>query len=189
MFLPIINHKVRTKCCSQLSFWQQNLHCFLQLRKKKTHQDLAMEFFCPLLWYMCITPNGLRLFDINLSCFSPPPLSTAEGFFSRSSNSTVTGWETFLQALGYFLNMFFGSAALGTLTGLISSLVSTRTLSSATVIVLLLCAFVYLNSLTQPSVSQTLWPEKDSFAGVWHDDNICVPSLRPGWRHQVIRWV
>uniref|UniRef100_A0A669AXM7 Sodium/hydrogen exchanger n=1 Tax=Oreochromis niloticus TaxID=8128 RepID=A0A669AXM7_ORENI len=48
--------------------------------------------------------------------------NTAEGFFSRSDNSTVTGWETFLQALGYFLNMFFGSAALGTLTGLISFL-------------------------------------------------------------------
>ncbi|XP_030589949.1 sodium/hydrogen exchanger 8 isoform X2 [Archocentrus centrarchus] len=48
--------------------------------------------------------------------------NTAEGFFSRSDNSMVTGWETFLQALGYFLNMFFGSAALGTLTGLISAL-------------------------------------------------------------------
>lgn len=50
--------------------------------------------------------------------------STAEGFFSRSDNATVTGWETFLQALNYFLKMFFGSAALGTLTGLISALVS-----------------------------------------------------------------
>ncbi|GAA6229027.1 sodium/hydrogen exchanger 8 [Lates japonicus] len=48
--------------------------------------------------------------------------NTAEGFFSRSDNSMVTGWETFLQALGYFLKMFFGSAALGTLTGLISAL-------------------------------------------------------------------
>lgn len=48
--------------------------------------------------------------------------NTAEGFFSRSDNSVVTGWETFLQALGYFLKMFFGSAALGTLTGLISAL-------------------------------------------------------------------
>ncbi|CAG6021554.1 unnamed protein product [Menidia menidia] len=48
--------------------------------------------------------------------------NTAEGFFSRSDNSTVTGWETFMQALGYFLKMFFGSAALGTLTGLISAL-------------------------------------------------------------------
>ncbi|XP_069581210.1 sodium/hydrogen exchanger 8 [Brachyistius frenatus] len=48
--------------------------------------------------------------------------NTAEGFFSRSDNSMVTGWETFLQALGYFLQMFFGSAALGTLTGLISAL-------------------------------------------------------------------
>ncbi|XP_026188970.1 sodium/hydrogen exchanger 8 [Mastacembelus armatus] len=47
--------------------------------------------------------------------------NTAEGFFSRSDNSMVTGWETFLQALGYFLKMFFGSAALGTLTGLISA--------------------------------------------------------------------
>lgn len=47
--------------------------------------------------------------------------NTAEGFFSQSDNSTVTGWEIFIQALGYFLKMFFGSAALGTLTGLISA--------------------------------------------------------------------
>ncbi|XP_037540012.1 sodium/hydrogen exchanger 8 [Nematolebias whitei] len=47
--------------------------------------------------------------------------NTAEGFFSRSDSSMVTGWETFMQALGYFLKMFFGSAALGTLTGLISA--------------------------------------------------------------------
>ncbi|XP_048840228.1 sodium/hydrogen exchanger 8 [Brienomyrus brachyistius] len=47
--------------------------------------------------------------------------NTAEGF-AQSENSTVTGWETFLQALGYFLKMFFGSAALGTLTGLISAI-------------------------------------------------------------------
>uniref|UniRef100_A0A8D3BXM6 Sodium/hydrogen exchanger n=1 Tax=Scophthalmus maximus TaxID=52904 RepID=A0A8D3BXM6_SCOMX len=46
--------------------------------------------------------------------------NTAEGF-TRSDNSMVTGWDTFLQALGYFLKMFFGSAALGTLTGLISA--------------------------------------------------------------------
>lgn len=56
----------------------------------------------------------------------------------------VTGWETFLQALGYFLKMFFGSAALGTLTGLISALVSlpivcTRRLNSF-VCVFVLCA-------------------------------------------------
>lgn len=38
--------------------------------------------------------------------------------------SDVSGWQTFLQALGYFLKMFFGSAALGTLTGLISALIS-----------------------------------------------------------------
>ncbi|CAL8325526.1 unnamed protein product [Merluccius merluccius] len=47
--------------------------------------------------------------------------NTAEGFFSQSDNAMVTGWETFVQALGYFLKMFFGSAALGTLTGLISA--------------------------------------------------------------------
>uniref|UniRef100_A0A8C7HEC1 Sodium/hydrogen exchanger n=1 Tax=Oncorhynchus kisutch TaxID=8019 RepID=A0A8C7HEC1_ONCKI len=47
--------------------------------------------------------------------------NTAEGF-ARDDNSMVTGWETFLQALGYFLKMFFGSAALGTLTGLISAI-------------------------------------------------------------------
>uniref|UniRef100_A0A3Q3ICF4 Sodium/hydrogen exchanger n=1 Tax=Monopterus albus TaxID=43700 RepID=A0A3Q3ICF4_MONAL len=48
--------------------------------------------------------------------------NTAEGFFSQSDNSMVTGWQIFLQALAYFLEMFFGSAALGTLTGLISAL-------------------------------------------------------------------
>uniref|UniRef100_A0AAY4CVX9 Sodium/hydrogen exchanger n=1 Tax=Denticeps clupeoides TaxID=299321 RepID=A0AAY4CVX9_9TELE len=47
--------------------------------------------------------------------------NTAEGF-TGSDVATVTGWETFLQALGYFLKMFFGSAALGTLTGLISAI-------------------------------------------------------------------
>ncbi|CAB1336078.1 unnamed protein product [Coregonus sp. 'balchen'] len=47
--------------------------------------------------------------------------NTAEGF-ARDDNAMVTGWETFLQALGYFLKMFFGSAALGTLTGLISAI-------------------------------------------------------------------
>ncbi|XP_053706256.1 sodium/hydrogen exchanger 8 [Synchiropus splendidus] len=47
--------------------------------------------------------------------------NTAEGFFSQS-DATTSGWETFLQALSYFLQMFFGSSALGTLTGLISAL-------------------------------------------------------------------
>ncbi|XP_056446042.1 sodium/hydrogen exchanger 8 [Gadus chalcogrammus] len=47
--------------------------------------------------------------------------NTAEGFFSQSNNATVSGWQIFVQALGYFLKMFFGSAALGTLTGLISA--------------------------------------------------------------------
>ncbi|NXU72185.1 SL9A8 protein, partial [Oreotrochilus melanogaster] len=49
--------------------------------------------------------------------------NTAEGL-TRENKSDVSGWETFLQALGYFLKMFFGSAALGTLTGLISALIS-----------------------------------------------------------------
>uniref|UniRef100_A0A8C8SHP6 Sodium/hydrogen exchanger n=1 Tax=Pelusios castaneus TaxID=367368 RepID=A0A8C8SHP6_9SAUR len=48
--------------------------------------------------------------------------NTAEGL-TRENMSDVSGWQTFLQALGYFLKMFFGSAALGTLTGLISALV------------------------------------------------------------------
>ncbi|XP_041096053.1 sodium/hydrogen exchanger 8 isoform X2 [Polyodon spathula] len=47
--------------------------------------------------------------------------NTAEGL-TRSESSDFSGWQTFLQALGYFLKMFFGSAALGTLTGLISAL-------------------------------------------------------------------
>ncbi|KAL1249467.1 hypothetical protein QQF64_020472 [Cirrhinus molitorella] len=46
--------------------------------------------------------------------------NTAEGF---ADSDVSTGWETFMQALGYFLKMFFGSAALGTLTGLISAIV------------------------------------------------------------------
>uniref|UniRef100_A0A2K5RAA6 Sodium/hydrogen exchanger n=1 Tax=Cebus imitator TaxID=2715852 RepID=A0A2K5RAA6_CEBIM len=45
--------------------------------------------------------------------------NTAEGL-TRKNMSDVSGWQTFLQALDYFLKMFFGSAALGTLTGLIS---------------------------------------------------------------------
>lgn len=48
--------------------------------------------------------------------------NTAEGLTSETM-SDVSGWQTFLQALTYFLKMFFGSAALGTLTGLISALV------------------------------------------------------------------
>ncbi|ELR53608.1 Sodium/hydrogen exchanger 8 [Bos mutus] len=48
--------------------------------------------------------------------------NTAEGL-TRKNMSDVSGWQTFLQALGYFLKMFFGSAALGTLTGLISALI------------------------------------------------------------------
>ncbi|XP_012972111.1 sodium/hydrogen exchanger 8 isoform X2 [Mesocricetus auratus] len=48
--------------------------------------------------------------------------NTAEGL-SKKHMSDVSGWQTFSQALGYFLKMFFGSAALGTLTGLISALV------------------------------------------------------------------
>uniref|UniRef100_UPI00398EEDDA sodium/hydrogen exchanger 8 isoform X2 n=1 Tax=Pristiophorus japonicus TaxID=55135 RepID=UPI00398EEDDA len=47
--------------------------------------------------------------------------NTAEGL-ARENATDVSGWQTFLQALGYFLKMFFGSAALGTLTGLISAL-------------------------------------------------------------------
>ncbi|KAL0594800.1 Sodium/hydrogen exchanger 8 [Plecturocebus cupreus] len=49
--------------------------------------------------------------------------NTAEGL-TRKNMSDVSGWQTFLQALDYFLKMFFGSAALGTLTGLISALIS-----------------------------------------------------------------
>ncbi|XP_062956644.1 sodium/hydrogen exchanger 8 [Cynocephalus volans] len=48
--------------------------------------------------------------------------NTAEGL-TRKNMSDVSGWQTFIQALGYFLKMFFGSAALGTLSGLISALV------------------------------------------------------------------
>ncbi|KAJ1123140.1 hypothetical protein NDU88_001613 [Pleurodeles waltl] len=49
--------------------------------------------------------------------------NTAEGL-TNENMSNVSGWQTFLQALAYFLKMFFGSAALGTLTGLISALIS-----------------------------------------------------------------
>uniref|UniRef100_A0A6I8QF91 Sodium/hydrogen exchanger n=1 Tax=Xenopus tropicalis TaxID=8364 RepID=A0A6I8QF91_XENTR len=49
--------------------------------------------------------------------------NTAEGL-NRGNMADVSSWQTFLQALAYFLKMFFGSAALGTLTGLISALIS-----------------------------------------------------------------
>ncbi|EHB02269.1 Sodium/hydrogen exchanger 8 [Heterocephalus glaber] len=52
-----------------------------------------------------------------------PGTNTAEGL-TRKNMSDVSGWQTFLQALGYFLKMFFGSSALGTLTGLISALIT-----------------------------------------------------------------
>ncbi|KAG8447068.1 hypothetical protein GDO86_014498 [Hymenochirus boettgeri] len=48
--------------------------------------------------------------------------NTAEGL-TRGKMADVSSWQCFLQALTYFLKMFFGSAALGTLTGLISALV------------------------------------------------------------------
>lgn len=84
--------------------------------------------------------------------------------------------------------MFFGSAALGTLTGLISAVVSRLSLCYMTFKLLCMSPSCCLNSLTHRLVSETLWPEEDSFTGVWHDDNLCVPSLRPGWRHQTFWW-
>ena len=129
------------------------------------------------------------LSDFTICHFSFLSRSTAEGFFSRSDNSMVTGWETFLQALGYFLKMFFGSAALGTLTGLISALVS----------IYWTCVFVHfacmcasglaINSLTPWLVSETLWPEEDTIPGIWYDDNICIPSLWFGRGNQALWWV
>lgn len=83
-----------------------------------------VELFCPLAFSNSIATVALGFFLLLYSVFFFLSFSTAEGFFSRSDNATVTGWETFLQALNYFLKMFFGSAALGTLTGLISALVS-----------------------------------------------------------------
>lgn len=56
--------------------------------------------------------------------------------------SDVSGWQTFLQALGYFLKMFFGSAALGTLTGLISALISFFNFGGI---------YVYIGELQRPS--------------------------------------
>lgn len=65
--------------------------------------------------------DGLGQSTLTFSVFFFP--STAEGL-TRKHMSDVSGWQTFSQALGYFLKMFFGSAALGTLTGLISALIS-----------------------------------------------------------------
>ncbi|KAF4023737.1 hypothetical protein G4228_015349, partial [Cervus hanglu yarkandensis] len=48
--------------------------------------------------------------------------NTAEGL-TRKNMSDVSGWQTFLQALGYFLKMFFGSAALGIMAILFSGIV------------------------------------------------------------------
>ena len=45
------------------------------------------------------------------------------------------------------------------------------------------------DTLTCGPVSQTLWPQEDSFPGVCRDDNFRLPSLRPGRRHQTIGWV
>lgn len=47
----------------------------------------------------------------------------------------------------------------------------------------------YLKSLTLWPVSKTLWPEKDTFTGVWYDDHLCIPTLWPGRRHQTVWWV
>lgn len=70
-----------------------------------------------------MTFASLRLKKIFAFLFFFIVPSTAEGL-TREHTSDVSGWQTFLQALGYFLKMFFGSAALGTLTGLISALIS-----------------------------------------------------------------
>lgn len=81
--------------------------------------------------------------------------------------------------------MFFGSAALGTLTGLISALVS-RFLQPCVCVHVCFCP---IYSLTHRLVSKTLWPEEDPFTGVRHDDNLCIPPLWPGRRHQTVWWV
>lgn len=62
-----------------------------------------------------------------------------------------------------------------------------RSLSLSLFCIVLFILKVY--SLTHWLVSEALWPEEDSFAGVWHDDNLCIPSLRPGRRHQTLGWV
>ncbi|NXS56876.1 SL9A8 protein, partial [Brachypteracias leptosomus] len=67
--------------------------------------------------------------------------NTAEGL-TRENMSDVSGWQTFLQALGYFLKMFFGSAALGTLTGLISALISFCNFGDTHAVLLLTVTFL-----------------------------------------------
>ena len=153
-------------------------------------EDSVVECFCPLESDRGITKmSGLHF--TSLISFFLLSFSTAEGLFTNSENATVTGWETFVQALGYFLKMFFGSAALGTLTGLISAVVSR--------LLLCMCAFVYLIvfsvlsgfvkcSLTLWPVSETLWPKEDSFSGVWDDDHICISTLWPGRGIKTIWW-
>uniref|UniRef100_A0A452SQL0 Sodium/hydrogen exchanger 8 n=1 Tax=Ursus americanus TaxID=9643 RepID=A0A452SQL0_URSAM len=90
--------------------------------------------------------------------------NTAEGL-TRKNMSDVSGWQTFLQALGYFLKMFFGSAALGTLTGLISALISfmMNTWASFSIMAILFSGIVMshythhnLSPVTQILMQQTL---------------------------------
>lgn len=65
--------------------------------------------------------------------------------------------------------------------------VLSQSLSLSLSLIMLLLLIVC--SITHRLVSKALWPEEDSFTGVWHDDNLCIPSLRPGRRHQTVRWV
>ncbi|XP_032734890.1 sodium/hydrogen exchanger 8 isoform X5 [Lontra canadensis] len=77
---------------------------------------LGQGFFFCVCVFVCFILQADVISKLNMTD------STAEGL-TRKNMSDVSGWQTFLQALGYFLKMFFGSAALGTLTGLISALV------------------------------------------------------------------
>ncbi|KAK2520887.1 Slc9a8 [Columba guinea] len=88
--------------------------------------------------------------------------NTAEGL-TRENMSDVSGWQTFLQALGYFLKMFFGSAALGTLTGLISALISFLSFTDTRIMAILFSGIVMshythhnLSPVTQILMQQTL---------------------------------
>uniref|UniRef100_A0A672JTL8 Solute carrier family 9 member 8 n=2 Tax=Sinocyclocheilus grahami TaxID=75366 RepID=A0A672JTL8_SINGR len=80
--------------------------------------SLIVLFAVCLHFYFFLMHIFIVLADV--SCGRCVYFSTAEGF---AGSDVSTGWETFMQALGYFLKMFFGSAALGTLTGLISAIV------------------------------------------------------------------
>ncbi|XP_006723819.1 sodium/hydrogen exchanger 8 isoform X2 [Homo sapiens] len=100
---------------NMLVFGESILNDAVSIVLTNTEEKYAPGSCCHLSLVIRIIPGFEEVYFIN------DHLQT-EGL-TRKNMSDVSGWQTFLQALDYFLKMFFGSAALGTLTGLISALV------------------------------------------------------------------